>query len=107
MVTLQSFYNVSSLMQFKHLLPLSKLTKFKTSMFFYKGFHEWLRPIKKRWTSLYENARMGQKKEEYICLNSCQARTLDKQSPDWHPTGTNRRRMPTIRQQLLCISTEL
>uniref|UniRef100_A0A915KPV8 Uncharacterized protein n=1 Tax=Romanomermis culicivorax TaxID=13658 RepID=A0A915KPV8_ROMCU len=41
------------------------MIKFRTSMCFNQGFHAWLRLIKKRRTSLLENAPMGQKKGKY------------------------------------------
>uniref|UniRef100_A0A915HV44 Uncharacterized protein n=1 Tax=Romanomermis culicivorax TaxID=13658 RepID=A0A915HV44_ROMCU len=43
-----------------------KMTKFKNSMCFYEGFQAWLRPTKKKWTSLLENAPMGQKKKKIL-----------------------------------------
>uniref|UniRef100_A0A915KJF0 long-chain-fatty-acid--CoA ligase n=1 Tax=Romanomermis culicivorax TaxID=13658 RepID=A0A915KJF0_ROMCU len=53
------------------------MTKFKTSMCFYEGFHAWLRPTQKSWTSSLENAPIGQKKENYTCLDNCKARKED------------------------------
>uniref|UniRef100_A0A915IF93 Uncharacterized protein n=1 Tax=Romanomermis culicivorax TaxID=13658 RepID=A0A915IF93_ROMCU len=43
---------------------------------FYEGFYAWLRPTKKGFTSLLENAPMGQKKEEYTCLQARKRRGL-------------------------------
>uniref|UniRef100_A0A915L056 Uncharacterized protein n=1 Tax=Romanomermis culicivorax TaxID=13658 RepID=A0A915L056_ROMCU len=53
---------------------LMQMTKFKTSICLYEGFNAWLRPTKRRCTILLENGPMGQEKEEYTCLDSCQAK---------------------------------
>uniref|UniRef100_A0A915HYS7 Uncharacterized protein n=1 Tax=Romanomermis culicivorax TaxID=13658 RepID=A0A915HYS7_ROMCU len=62
------------LVQLKRNFQTTHMTKFKISMCFYEGFYAWLRPTKKTWTSLSENALIGQKKEEYTCLDTCQTR---------------------------------